>query len=44
VAEQPPYESAFPDVKVQNVVPNAPHIKARWTPIMQQWGQSMKNA
>ena len=44
VAEQPPYETAFPIVKAQNVVPNAPHIKERWTPIMQQWGQSMKNA
>ena len=44
MSEQPPYETAFPVVKAQNVVPNAPHIKNRWTPIMQQWGQSMKNA
>ena len=44
VAELPPYETAFPVVKAQNVVPNAPYIKDRWTPIMQQWGQSMRNA
>jgi len=44
MSQQPPYETAFPVVKAQNVVPNAPHIKNRWTPIMQQWGRSMKNA
>ena len=44
MVEQPPYETAFPVVKAQNVVPKAPYIRDRWTPIMQQWGQSMKNA
>jgi len=44
MAEQPPYETAFPVAKAQNVVPNTSHIKDRWTPVMQQWGQSMKNA
>jgi len=44
MSEQPPYETAFPVVKAQNAVPNAPHIRDRWTPVMQQWGQSMKSA
>ncbi|KJZ77679.1 hypothetical protein HIM_02856 [Hirsutella minnesotensis 3608] len=44
MAEPPPYETQFPGLNAPNVVPQAPHIRDRWTPIMDQWGTSMKNA
>ncbi|EAA29816.3 Clavaminate synthase-like protein [Neurospora crassa] len=44
MAEQPPYETKFPGLNADNVVPQAPHIKERWNPAMQQWGTSMKSA
>ena len=44
MVEAPPYETQFPGLNASNVVPEAPHIKDRWTPIMDQWGSSMKNA
>jgi len=34
----------FPSLNADNVVPQAPHIKDRWTPTMNKWGTSMKNA
>ncbi|KAM4061142.1 Clavaminate synthase-like protein [Hirsutella rhossiliensis] len=44
MAEPPPYETQFPGLNAPNVVPDAPHIKDRWAPCMDQWGTSMKNA
>jgi hypothetical protein len=44
MVEKPPYETQFPGLNASNVVPEAPHIKERWAPAMNQWGSSMKNA
>ncbi|KAL0951570.1 hypothetical protein HGRIS_008252 [Hohenbuehelia grisea] len=44
MSEKPPYETQFPGLNAPNVVPEAESIKARWTPIMEKWGKSMKNA
>ncbi|KAK7418026.1 hypothetical protein QQX98_004165 [Neonectria punicea] len=44
MAEPPPYDTQFPGLNASNVVPDAPHIKARWAPAMNQWGSSMTNA
>jgi isopenicillin N synthase-like dioxygenase len=44
MVERPPYKTDFPGLNAANVTPEAPHIKERWTPVMNQWGTSMKNA
>lgn len=44
MSEKPPYETQFPGLNAPNVVPQAENINQRWTPIMEKWGQSMKNA
>lgn len=44
MVEPPPYETAFPGLNAQNIVPEAPHIRERWAPTMNKWGTSMKNA
>ena len=44
MVEKPPYETKFPGLNAENVVPEAPQIRARWGKTMDQWGQSMKNA
>ncbi|KAI8680559.1 hypothetical protein LRP88_04652 [Fusarium phalaenopsidis] len=44
MAEIPPFKTEFPGLNASNIVPEAPHIKERWTPAMNQWGTSMKNA
>ena len=44
MSEKPPYETQFPGLNAPNVVPQAEHIQERWTPVMERWGQSMKNA
>ncbi|KAH7136658.1 hypothetical protein B0J13DRAFT_586866 [Dactylonectria estremocensis] len=44
MAEPPPYNTEFPSLNAPNVVPEAPHIKDRWAPAMNQWGSSMTNA
>ncbi|KAK3302764.1 uncharacterized protein B0T15DRAFT_543885 [Chaetomium strumarium] len=44
MVEQPPYETQFPGLNADNITPDAPHIKPRWGPVMNQWGTSMKNA
>ncbi|KAM0425027.1 hypothetical protein ACHAPT_009828 [Fusarium lateritium] len=44
MAEVPPFKTEFPGLNASNIVPEAPHIKERWTPAMNQWGTSMKNA
>ncbi|KAJ9144753.1 Clavaminate synthase-like protein [Coniochaeta hoffmannii] len=44
MVEQPPYETEFLGLNAPNVTPEAPGIKERWTPVMDQWGSSMKNA
>ncbi|OIW34210.1 Clavaminate synthase-like protein [Coniochaeta ligniaria NRRL 30616] len=44
VVEKPPYETQFPGLNAPNVTPEAPGIRERWTPVMDQWGSSMKNA
>ncbi|KAI0551110.1 Clavaminate synthase-like protein [Xylaria curta] len=40
----PPYETQFPGLNADNVVPAATGIRERWTPVMTTWGQSMKSA
>jgi len=44
MVEKPPYETKFPGLNAANVTPDAPHIRERWGPTMDQWGKSMKNA
>jgi hypothetical protein len=44
MVERPPYKTEFPGLNAANITPVAPHIRERWTPIMNQWGESMKNA
>lgn len=44
MAEPPPFDTDFPGLNASNVVPDAPHLKDRWTPAMNQWGSSMTNA
>ncbi|KAK4188604.1 hypothetical protein QBC35DRAFT_189655 [Podospora australis] len=44
MVEAPPYKTQFPGLNADNIVPEAPHIKERWGPVMNQWGTSMKNA
>lgn len=44
MVEPPPYETQFPGLNADNITPDAPHIKERWGPVMNQWGTSMKNA
>ncbi|KZT05838.1 Clavaminate synthase-like protein [Laetiporus sulphureus 93-53] len=44
MSEKPPYETAFPSLNAANVVPQAEHIRQRWTPVMEKWGQAMKTA
>ena len=44
MVENPPYKTEFPGLNAENITPEAPSIKERWTPAMNQWGTSMKNA
>ncbi len=48
MVETPPYETAFPALNADNVVPDAEgadaDVHARWTPVMNQWGAAMKEA
>ncbi|KAL2170721.1 hypothetical protein VTG60DRAFT_4469 [Thermothelomyces hinnuleus] len=44
MVEQPPYKTQFPVLNAENITPEAPHIKERWGPVMNQWGTAMKNA
>lgn len=44
MVEPPPYETQFPGLNADNITPDAPHIRERWGPVMNQWGTSMKNA
>ena len=44
MVEAPPYKTEFPALNADNIVPEAAHIKERWSPAMNQWGTSMKNA
>ena len=44
MSEKPPYETQFPGLNAPNGVPQAEEIRKRWTPTMEKWGQSMKNA
>ncbi len=44
MSEKPPYETQYPGLNAPNVVPEAEGLKVRWTPTMERWGKSMKNA
>ncbi|KAF8807840.1 Clavaminate synthase-like protein [Phlegmacium glaucopus] len=44
MSEKAPYETQFPALNSDNVVPSADSLRDRWPGIMDQWGQSMKNA
>lgn len=46
MAERPPPDTPtqFPALNMPNVLPEARHIREKWTPVMNQWGTSMKNA
>ncbi|PKS10351.1 hypothetical protein jhhlp_002102 [Lomentospora prolificans] len=44
MTEKPPYETEFPGLNAENVVPRDPAIRARWEPVMNKWGTSMKGA
>ncbi|KAI0146403.1 Clavaminate synthase-like protein [Xylariaceae sp. FL1272] len=44
MGEPAPYQTAFPGLNAENIVPEAPEIRDRWTPVMMKWGNSMKSA
>ncbi|KAI0403364.1 hypothetical protein F4802DRAFT_294299 [Xylaria palmicola] len=44
MGEDLPYETRFPGLNADNVVPQADGIRERWTPVMTKWGESMKSA
>ncbi|KAI0814703.1 hypothetical protein GGR55DRAFT_443171 [Xylaria sp. FL0064] len=44
MGESAPYKTQFPGLNADNIVPAADGIRERWTPVMTQWGQSMKSA
>ncbi|KAI1437414.1 hypothetical protein GGR50DRAFT_71127 [Xylaria sp. CBS 124048] len=44
MGEPTPYETQFPGLNAENVVPTTETIAERWTPVMTKWGQSMKSA
>ncbi|TGJ87145.1 hypothetical protein E0Z10_g1579 [Xylaria hypoxylon] len=44
MGEPAPYETRFPGLNADNIVPATGGIRERWTPVMTQWGQSMKSA
>ncbi|KAI0896312.1 Clavaminate synthase-like protein [Annulohypoxylon nitens] len=44
MGEPAPYATEFPGLNAENVIPETPSIKERWTPIMETWGKSMKSA
>ena len=39
-----PFETKFPALNAENVVPRDPAIRERWTPVMTTWGSAMKSA
>lgn len=44
MSEAPPYETEFPALNAANVVPQNEDLAKRWTPTMEKWGKSMKEA
>ncbi|KAJ3758014.1 hypothetical protein EV360DRAFT_83484 [Lentinula raphanica] len=44
MSQKPPYDTQFPGLNAANVVPQNEHIKARWSPTMESWGNSMKQS
>ncbi|GLB35893.1 putative clavaminate synthase-like protein [Lyophyllum shimeji] len=44
MSEKPPYDTQFPVLNAPNVVPQDEGLRERWTPIMEQWGKSMRTA
>ncbi|KAI1647379.1 Clavaminate synthase-like protein [Daldinia loculata] len=44
MGEPAPYVTQFPGLNAENVIPDAPEIRERWTPVMETWGKSMKSA
>jgi hypothetical protein len=44
MSEAPPYETMFPALNAENVVPKDEKLRERWTPTMEKWGASMKQA
>lgn len=44
MGQSPPYQTMFPSLNAPNVVPQEPELKKRWTPVMDKWGTSMKQA
>ncbi|KAG5650453.1 hypothetical protein H0H81_012192 [Sphagnurus paluster] len=44
MSDKPPYATQFPSLNASNIVPEKDSLRERWTPIMEQWGKSMKNA
>ncbi|KAI2620927.1 Clavaminate synthase-like protein [Hypomontagnella submonticulosa] len=44
MGEPAPYATRFPGLNAENVIPEAPEIRERWTPVMETWGKSMKSA
>lgn len=44
MGDPPPYETQFPGLNADNIVPEADHIRDRWAPTMNSWGAAMKDA
>ncbi|KAI0828743.1 Clavaminate synthase-like protein [Hypoxylon sp. FL0890] len=44
MGEPAPYATQFPGLNAENVIPEAPGIRERWTSVMETWGKSMKSA
>ena len=44
MSEKPPYVTQYPGLNAPNVVPQAESLNRRWEPVMETWGNSMKDA
>ncbi|KAI1817200.1 Clavaminate synthase-like protein [Poronia punctata] len=44
MSEKAPYETRFPALNAENIVPDTEGIRERWSPVMMKWGESMKGA
>ncbi|TQW01274.1 hypothetical protein V2A60_002282 [Cordyceps javanica] len=44
MADEAPYQTAFPAAAAPNVLPDDPALRARWAPTMDRWGNCMKSA
>lgn len=44
MVENPPYKTEFPGLNAANIVPDAQQIHDRWEPVMNAWGNTLRDA